>query len=50
MIWVFLRVNFQMFGLKFLQIWVISTHLKLWMAAARHNFKWVEIYIFNVAL
>ena len=25
------------------QIYVISTHLKLCVAAATHNFKWVEI-------
>ena len=24
-------------------IWVIFTHLKLWVAVARHNFKWVKI-------
>ena len=27
------------------QIWVIFTHLKLWVAVARHKFKWVTIYI-----
>ena len=26
-------------------IWVIFTHLKLWVAVARHNFKWVKITI-----
>ena len=26
----------------FCQIWIIFTHLKLWIASARHNFKWVE--------
>ena len=25
-------------------------HLKLWVAVAKHNFKWVKIYISNVAL
>ena len=25
------------------QIWVIFTHLKLWIAVARHNFKWRKI-------
>ena len=29
----------------FCQIWIIFTHLKLWIASARHNFKWVEIQI-----
>ena len=24
---------------------IISTHLKLWIASARHNFKWVKIQI-----
>ena len=24
------------------QIWVIFTHLKLWVAVASHNVKWVE--------
>ena len=27
------------------QIWRIFTHLKLWIASARHNFKWVKIPI-----
>ena len=27
------------------QIWIIFTHLKLWIASARHNFKWVKIPI-----
>ena len=27
------------------QIWVIVTHLKLWIAVARHNFKWVKNWI-----
>ena len=29
----------------FCQIWIIFTHLKLWIASARHNFKWVKILI-----
>ena len=29
----------------FCQIWIISSHLKLWIASARHNFKWVKIPI-----
>ena len=29
----------------FFQIWIIFTHLKLWIASARHNFKWVKIQI-----
>ena len=29
----------------FCQIWIIFTHLKLWIASARHNFKWVKIPI-----
>ena len=32
-----------MFGIELLQILVIFTHLKLWVAVARHNFKWVKI-------
>ena len=32
-----------MFGLKLNKIiWLIFTHLKLWVAVARHNFKWVK--------
>ena len=27
------------------QICLIFTHLKLWIASARHNFKWVKIPI-----
>ena len=30
---------------KSLQIKLIFSHLKLWIAAARHNFKWLKIYI-----
>ena len=26
-----------------------DTHLKLWIASARHNFKWVKVPIFNLA-
>ena len=26
----------------------IFIHLKLWVAVARHNFKWVKIYIFHI--
>ena len=29
----------------FCQIWIIFTHFKLWIASARHNFKWVKIQI-----
>ena len=29
----------------FFQIWIIFTHLKLWIASARNNFKWVKIQI-----
>ena len=39
--------DLQMFALKLLQ--VIFTHLKLGLAVARHNFKWVDMF-FNVAL
>ena len=35
----------------FCQIWIIFTHLKLWIASARHNFKWVKIQIeYNLAV
>ena len=34
----------------FCQIWIIFTHLKLWIASARHNFKWVKIQIDNLAV
>ena len=27
-------------------IWVIFTHLKLWVAVASHNFKWVKMQVF----
>ena len=29
------------------QIWIIFTHLKLWIASARHNFKWVKLFYLN---
>ena len=37
--------DLKMIGLKFEQIWVIFTHLKMWVAVANHNFKWVKIKI-----
>ena len=30
---------------KIKKIRVIFTHLKLWVAVARHNFKWFKIWI-----
>ena len=42
----------QVFGklayilIKIAEIYVIFTHLKLWVAAATHNLKWVNIYFF----
>ena len=30
---------------SFCEIWINFTHLKIWIAAARHNFKWVKISI-----
>ena len=41
--WVFKHHILQMFVIK-LNTWVIFTHLKLWVAAARHNFKWAKIH------
>ena len=35
-----------MFVIK--QIWVIFNHLRLWIAVARHNLKWLEIQINSV--
>ena len=34
-------------GFQDKQIWVIFTHLKLWIAVATHKFKWMTIYFFN---
>ena len=31
------------------EISVIFTHLKLWIAVARHNFMWVKIEYINLA-
>ena len=41
--WVFKNPKLQMFGLKVTHVRVICTHLKLWVAVARHNLKWVKI-------
>ena len=30
---------------SFCQIWIIFTHLRSWIASARHNLKWVKIQI-----
>ena len=35
--------DLKMFRLKLNTIWTIFTHLKLWVAVARHNFKYVKI-------
>ena len=35
-----------MFGLKLnKQLWVIINHLRLWIAMAKHNLKWLKIYL-----
>ena len=33
-----------------MQIWLIFTHLKLWAAEARHNFKWVYLIWISIHL
>ena len=38
-----LEIKFVKVWSQIKQIWVIFAHLKLWVAVARHNFKWVEI-------
>ena len=38
-------VRFEKSWPPFFQICIIFTHLKLWIASARHNFKWVKIQI-----
>ena len=47
---VFENQNLQKISSQIERILVIFTHLKLWVAVARHNFKWVKIVIINVAL
>ena len=32
---------------SFSQIWIIFTHLKLWITSAKHNFKWVKFPIYR---
>ena len=39
-----------MFRLKLLQKWAIFSHLKFWVAVARHNFKWVKFIFYCSAL
>ena len=39
----FIYQDMQIFGLKLSKICTIFIDLKLWVAVARHNFKWVEI-------
>ena len=41
---------FQNRCLLFYQIWIIFTHLKLWITSARHKFKWVKIPFFYTHL
>ena len=47
---VFNHQDLKMVGTQIKQIWIIFTHLKLWVAVARHNFKWVKIKQFNFAV
>ena len=37
--------TFALYRYQIVQIWVIFSHLKLWVAVARRNCKWVKIYI-----
>ena len=30
--------------IEFIHMQLIFTHLELWLAVARHDFKWVEMY------
>ena len=47
---VFKHQDSQIFGPKIKQIRVIFTHLKLWAAVARHNFKWVKNQLFKITV
>ena len=40
--YVFKHIDLKMFSYKL--IWIIFAHLKLWIAVARHNFKWVKLF------
>ena len=42
--------DFKTVDLHCFQKWIIFIHLKLWIASARHNFKWVKIQIDNLAV
>ena len=44
----FKHQDLQMFTLKLNNYRVIFTHLKLWVAVARHNFKWVKFELFDL--
>ena len=37
--------DLKIIDLQFVKSEFLSTHLKLWIASARHNFKWVRIQI-----
>ena len=41
---------FQLLGLTLHKHGTIFTHLKLWVALARHNFKWVKIEIIHFSV
>ena len=41
--WMFKQQYLQKTCFKSNKVWVILTHLKLWVAVARHNFIWVKI-------
>ena len=42
--------RFKPVDLHFLQILIIFTHLKLWIASARHNFKWWKFQLNNLGV
>ena len=41
--WLLKRQDLQMFSIKLNKKWVIFKHLRLWIAVARHNLKWLKI-------
>ena len=43
-------LNFAYILIQIVHIHVIVTHLKLWVAIARHNFKWMKNKLFNLAV
>ena len=43
------EARFENVWFQIKQLRIIFTHLKLWVAVATHNFKWVKMYVRSIS-